>query len=501
MTDRALLLLRQSITAKDSVSIEAQDTATRRYCEERGYQITDTLTEESVRGWQDDRASFAAILTAAKAHRITVVVAWDVSRAARSVRILETFLHDLDRHGVRFESVSEPYISAPFVRQVLAAVAEEQTRTIARNVAGAIRRQSSRGSHHGNVPYGYRAELVQVDGKNVRRLVPIPEQAAVVRCIFERYADGWSYGALHTWLNNDPAVPPRPRGGRWSESALWFVLRLEVYTGVVSVKADKPAGRLFEDVRVEGAHEPIISRALWERVQRRLTDDRPHAREHKREHSWLEGHVRCAGCGSPMYFVVASRGPKAEHRLDRSWHCRQTIMVRNGTRADPCPAPKARAGHRWVERAVLAALASALSRGGTVTDADLRRYLGTPDTAAQKIAATPGELCRQRDRLVASIAHGIDPEVVAPKIKDLTARIDTLQRQQGGVRPAPVFDDLRRARAYAADVATALARADDDTRRAVAERLGLAVHVDAGSRSVRLTFGPGYRWLEVRDTY
>ena len=39
MTDRALILTRQSLTLKDSMSLDSQEERARAYCHERGYAI------------------------------------------------------------------------------------------------------------------------------------------------------------------------------------------------------------------------------------------------------------------------------------------------------------------------------------------------------------------------------------------------------------------------------------------------------------------------------
>lgn len=286
-TPRALILTRQSITGEKDVSLDVQEERCRAYCHERGYAVLAVLREESIRGWRDDREALAAALQQAEARAYDVLVAWDTSRVARSVRILEQLLHDLDRHDIRFESVSEPHVNTPFIRQVLAAVAEEQTRTISRNVTAAKAAVARRGQWHGgHAPLGY--QLLKVaDAPSV--LAPDDREGPLVQEVFRRVAAGESIGAVGRDFTARGHVART--SNTWTTDVISRMIRNPVYVGDL---------RYHGEIVATDAHIPLVDRATWEQANRML-DRRAIVRRHDGKPShWLEGRI-LHGCGARMY--------------------------------------------------------------------------------------------------------------------------------------------------------------------------------------------------------
>src|SRR5262249_40387353 len=114
-------------------------------------------------------------------------------------------------------------------------------------------------------------------------LVPDPIEAAVVREIFEAYANqGLGVRAIAQRLNTRGVPAPsslRRRGtAAWQKTTVWHILRSEVYKGdLVFAKAryrevGKKRGKQrlpeAERVIVEQAVPPIVSTEVWDVAQR-----------------------------------------------------------------------------------------------------------------------------------------------------------------------------------------------------------------------------------------
>lgn len=291
MPDRALILVRQSVTGDRDISLDAQEDACRRYCAERQYHVVALSREESTRGWRDDREAVAAAIRMAKAGEITVLVAWDVSRVARSVRILEQLIHDIA--PARLESVSEDWVASPFIRQVLAAVAEEQTRTIGRNVSAAKRRMAEDGRWQGGeAPYGY--ALARLPGASTV-LVPSEPAASIVQECFTRYLAGDRH-----WQIADSLIArgiPPPRRVPWTAHSVMHLLGKPVYTGASVYRG--------EVVR-EDAHPALVDHETFARVQARRAESSIVRRKAIELSSWCEGLVYHS-CGLRMYLRAMKR--------------------------------------------------------------------------------------------------------------------------------------------------------------------------------------------------
>ena len=159
-----------------------------------------------------------------------------------------------------------------------------------------------------SAPYGFK-KVVFKDGKrNCYTLEPHPDQAPVVKRIFEMYASGLGCVKIADQLDAEH-VPP-PKGKRWSPDALPAMLSNVHYLGKVKWNERKTV-RSVQDGEVivsrpkaedflvfEGKHPAIIDLELWEKVQ---AVKGTHPRNHKSKNltNPLAGLLWCE-CGRAM---------------------------------------------------------------------------------------------------------------------------------------------------------------------------------------------------------
>lgn len=134
------------------------------------------------------------------------------------------------------------------------------------------------GNFIGNTPpYGYRKIRIKEGKKTCYTLEPIPEEAAVVRQIFEWYAQGLGSHTIARKLNEMGI--PSPRGSKWSPESMKKIRSNVHYIGMVRWNHRKTV-KSIEDGKLKtsrpvnndclvypGKHEPIIDRELWDAVQ------------------------------------------------------------------------------------------------------------------------------------------------------------------------------------------------------------------------------------------
>lgn len=162
-----------------------------------------------------------------------------------------------------------------------------------KRIRNRIREKASLGKVLGRTPYGYRCGA---DGS----LKPVPEEAEVVRQIFEWYVGdedatdedggrtsnglGMRLIAQRLAADNIPTRTGRP----WSTATVSIILKNRVYVGTYT-----RYGFL-----VSGNHEPIIGRSLFRRAQDELTVKQRQRRLSKSEDPFLLGGLlRCGQCG------------------------------------------------------------------------------------------------------------------------------------------------------------------------------------------------------------
>lgn len=144
-----------------------------------------------------------------------------------------------------------------------------------RMMAGKRERNIQGRKASGTTAYGYENPP---PGHPLRGQIQIvPDEAAVVRRIFEALAAGAGLRALAEQLTAEGI--PAPRGGRWGKSTLRRIIDNPVYVGTQLGGAwqKEPGSRSYKldlkragAVVVEDAHEPIVSRDLWAAARAQL---------------------------------------------------------------------------------------------------------------------------------------------------------------------------------------------------------------------------------------
>lgn len=157
-------------------------------------------------------------------------------------------------------------------------------------------------------PYGY-DKIVYKDGnRKCHSLAPNPEQAKIVKLIFEMYRDGFGSHRIARTLNEMGVKTAT--GVKWSPESLKKMRTNQHYIGMVvwnrrrtvktveegEVVASRPVN---EDYMVfPGKHEPIIDMDLWNAVQE-IRDKIPPVKSRKKHANEFAGLIYCK-CGRPL---------------------------------------------------------------------------------------------------------------------------------------------------------------------------------------------------------
>lgn len=157
-------------------------------------------------------------------------------------------------------------------------------------------------------PYGYR-KIAMKEGRRTYYTLEIdPEEAEIVKMIFELYAQGMGSHRIARKLNEMGI--PAPSGGTWAPESMSKIRTNEHYLGHVvwgrrkTVKTIE-GGELItsrpvnsEYLRYKGKHEPIIEQELWDQVQE-MCGRIPKVKSRARCSNPLAGLLFCQ-CGRAM---------------------------------------------------------------------------------------------------------------------------------------------------------------------------------------------------------
>lgn len=276
----------------DSNSIQNQKAMLLQYVMEQGWELYNIYSDDDYTGSDRRRPQFNRLLQDAEQHRFDIVLCKTQSRFTRELELVEKYIHGLfPSWGIRFISIVDNADTAnkgnKKSRQINGLVNEWYLEDMSENIRSVLTNRRRNGFHIGAFAlYGYRKDPDQKG-----RLLIDEEAAAVVREVFMLFAQGYGKSAIARMLNDrgipNPTEYKRLHGLRykqpktknstlWKYAAISDMLTNEIYIGhmvqgkygSVSYKTKQNKPRPKEEwYVVEGTHEPIIDRELWDRVQ------------------------------------------------------------------------------------------------------------------------------------------------------------------------------------------------------------------------------------------
>lgn len=277
-----LSLLREG---EDSFSPERQEAECRALAAARGWEVVGVESDVSVSAYKKglERPALKRVIDRAKRGEAEVVVAYSISRLARSTVDLWRLVDTFEKNGVSVTTVADSLdTSTPAARlmtTVLAALAELESATIGERVKSAHRVKAEQGKF----PAGRHRHLGYTrDGQVVE------EEAAWLSQAADRIIGGESVLGTAKWLNE--------QGARTTTGKLFIgqSLHASLTSGRIAGLRRMPNGDLLN-----GAWEPILSRERWTELMDAIGDR--HRPRSAREPALLSGLVRCAECDSGMY--------------------------------------------------------------------------------------------------------------------------------------------------------------------------------------------------------
>lgn len=307
----------------DSNSIQNQKTMLIQYAMSQRWDIYQIYSDDDYAGADRRRPEFNKLLHDAEARKFDIILCKTQSRFTRELEMVEKYIHGLfPIWGIRFVSIVDNADTSNSgnkkSRQINGLVNEWYIEDMSENIKAVLTSKRVNGQHIGAFAlYGY-----QKDPDQKGHLIIDEEAAAVVREVFTLFSQGYGKTAIARLLNDrgipNPTEYKRLKGLRYKtpkdkNSTLWRyfaisdMLTNEIYIGNMvqgkygsvsyKTKINKPRPR-DEWYIVEGTHEPIIDRELWDTVQAMLKDRAKPC--YNGEIGLFARKVRCANCGYTM---------------------------------------------------------------------------------------------------------------------------------------------------------------------------------------------------------
>jgi len=312
-------LSREDGDKPESDSIINQQHAIEDFCARNpAFELVATFADDGCTGTNFDRPAFQRMLAQIEAGELDCVIVKDLSRFGRDYIDMGFYLERFfPSRGVRFIAINDGVDSARGAYDMLLPLKNifnaQYAKDISNKVKGAFRTKQHRGEFIGAfAAYGY-----QKDPADKNHLLVDPVAAKVVHEIFTLASGGMGKQKIADKLNADdvpsPSVYKRLMGARyrntdesvsdrkWTYAAVHKILGSELYIGNMvsnrnareTMHGKEQAVSREDWIIVEGTHEAIISRELWDSVQKQNGSC-------ARENSMFAGFLFCGDCGSRM---------------------------------------------------------------------------------------------------------------------------------------------------------------------------------------------------------
>ena len=314
-TKTAALYIRVSTDKQEELSPDSQKRLLLEYAKNHNMIVSQKhiYTENGISGRKaDKRPKFQQMIAAAKSeeHPFDVILLWKFSRFARNQEesiVYKSMLRN--KCHVDVVSISEPLIEGPFgglIERIIEWMDEFYSIRLSGDVTRGMTENALRGAYQCRPPLGYRIPYHKATPEIV------PEEAEIVRLIFDKYVNGrMSLFALTKYLNG--LGLKTNRGKPFEKRSLEYILQNPGYAGDVrwnrTVNETKEIRDPSEWIIRPGHHPAIISKELFLAAQERFQAEyKPrNAKPSEISRHWLSGLLKCPSCGRSLSSCVMHR--------------------------------------------------------------------------------------------------------------------------------------------------------------------------------------------------
>ncbi len=316
---KAAIYARYSSDLQKDRSIDDQIAQAKQIAVRHGYEVVEVFTDRAKSGASMfERDGLLALMNAGKRREFQAVITESLSRLSRDQEDTAAIYKRLKFNDIKIIDTSGE------VTDVHIGVGGIVNSMFLKNLATSVKRAKDGRVREGLVPgriaYGYRGT-----GKPGEREID-PEQAAVVRRIFEEYTQGKSMRDITLGLAEDKVATPGLVGSE--------MLRNEIYVGKLvwntktSIKNPDTGRRIYrataeaDRITVDVPHLRIISQDLWDLTQTTLVARRRGSGQSggygprrflASTNQLLAGLLTCGACGGAM--IAGQTNPDGSPRV------------------------------------------------------------------------------------------------------------------------------------------------------------------------------------------
>ncbi len=277
-------------------------------------------TDRGISGKKMSRKGLNEVLSKARAGEVDEVYTKSITRFARNYTELTTVIRELRDMGIPIifdkEGINTLDPKCNLLLNVMSSVAEEEIKSMSKNVKWAARKRFANGSIELTKIYGY--------DYNHGVLTINEKEAECVRLIFKLYLDGHGIVSIVKILNETDYKPVYAE--KWGRPTINKMLRNEKYIGDSLLQKNlNDLGVRTKNVGqepqyyIENSHQSIISKDDFLKVQEILYQrERRYHKKYTSNRYLLSAKIKCGTCGATYKRKTIAKGKSYE---SIKWTC------------------------------------------------------------------------------------------------------------------------------------------------------------------------------------
>ena len=203
---------------------------TERINREKGWQLAGIYADKGITGTSTrKRDEFNKMIKACRRHKVDMIITKSISRFARNTVDCLKYVRLLKELGVDVyfeeQGIHSTDPGAEFYITIYGSIAQSESENISHNVAWG----KAQSAKEGNVFFAYKSFLGYRKGADGKPEID-PEQAAIVRSIYEQFLAGKSMQDIANELTGQ-GVPTPSGKSKWQATVIRSILSNEKYKG------------------------------------------------------------------------------------------------------------------------------------------------------------------------------------------------------------------------------------------------------------------------------
>lgn len=273
---------------RQALSIDSQIKEMATLAQSQGILVTEIRRESHSARNSAQRPVFNGLISDIQRGEFNGILTWAPDRLSRNAGDLGTLVDLMDRgYLTEIRTHGQTFTNTPndkFLLMILCSQAKLENDNRGINVKRGFKTKCELGFRPNMAPLGYKNDYYS--GKGMKKVFIDEERAPIIKQIFEKVAyEKYSGRDVYEWLKNETNLRSR-HGNLLNLSVIYRMLNNTYYCGLFE----------FSGKWYKGSHEPIISRELFDAVQKKMTVA-PKSKPGTKQFDFTKL-FKCGACGS-----------------------------------------------------------------------------------------------------------------------------------------------------------------------------------------------------------